>query len=128
MECQLYKFHIMKKLLEPCQILISYYYYCWANSRMSSKTLPVAPVLENAHIHKLLFKCSKTCSKSVRERADFVLPICIVAKGRQSSLWPKATRLYKRAIQKCLVRFAGTPHHGYSIEFQIFGHKLKKVI
>ena len=37
MECQLYKFHIMKKLLEPCQILISYYYYNRANPRTSHK-------------------------------------------------------------------------------------------
>ena len=84
----------MKKLLEPCQILISYYYYSWANPRMSRKTSPVPPVLENAHIHKLLFKCAKTCSKPGQQDTHFVLPICAAYTNHLINGW-SATFIYK---------------------------------
>ena len=99
-----------------------------ANSRMSSTTLPVASILGNAHMHKLLFKCAKTCSKSGQEDTYVVLPICVTHTNQFISDW-LATLIYKkRAVQECLVRLAGAIQHGNCIEFQIFGQKLKKVI
>ena len=93
MKGQSYRLLIMINLVEVVEAAWMSTKARRANSRMSSKTLPVPPVLENAHIHKLLFKCAKTCSKPVREHTYVILPICVAAKGRQSSLWPKATRL-----------------------------------
>ena len=64
-----------------------------ANSRMSRKTSPVPPVLENAHIHKLLFKCAKTCSKPGQEDTHFVLPICAAYTNHLINGW-SATFIY----------------------------------
>ena len=46
----------MKKLLEPCQIPITYYYYNGANPRMSHKGLRKPIVMNNGQIYKLLVK------------------------------------------------------------------------
>ena len=68
MKGQLYWLLIMVNLVEVVEATWMSTKACQANSLMSSKTLPVPPVLENAHIHKLLFKCAKTCSKPGQER------------------------------------------------------------
>ena len=65
-----------------------------AKSRMSSKTSPVPPDLENAHIHKLLFKCAKTCSKPGQEDTYVVLPICAAYTNQLINVW-SATFIYK---------------------------------
>ena len=65
-----------------------------ANSRMSSKTLPWPLVLENAHIHELLFKCAKTCSQLVSEDMYVVLPICVAYTIQLTNGW-SATFIHK---------------------------------
>ena len=99
-----------------------------ANPRMSSTNLPEASILANAHMHNLLFKCAKTCSKSATGDTCVVLPICVTHTNQFISDW-LATLIYKeRAVQECLVRFAVPIQHGNCKEFKIFGQKLKKVI
>ena len=58
-----------------------------ANSRMSRKTSPVPSNPENTHIHKLLFKCAKTCSKPGQQDTHFVLPICAAYTNHLINGW-----------------------------------------
>ena len=94
MKGQLYWLLIMVNLVEVVEAARMSTKARRANSRMSSMALPVPPVLENAHIHKLLFKCAKTCSKPVREHTYFVLPICVAYTNQHINGW-SATFIYK---------------------------------
>ena len=62
---------------------------------MSSKTLPEPLVLENAHIHELLVKCAKTCSKLVSKDTYDVLAICVAYASQLINGWT-ATFIHKK--------------------------------
>ena len=94
MKGQLYWLLILVNLVEVVEAATMSTKARRANSRMSITTLPVPPVLENAHIHKLLFKCAKTCSKPEQEDTYFVLPICVTYTNQLIDGW-LATLIYK---------------------------------